>query len=50
MKKYVNESRIKYPSFQPRNLVMLNRKNIKPRHPARKLAYKMYALFEYLES
>jgi hypothetical protein len=37
MKKYANQSRIKPPYFEIGNLVMLNGKNIKTRHPDRKL-------------
>jgi hypothetical protein len=48
MKKYAEQSRIQPPSFEPRNLVMPNRKNIKTRHPAPKLNHKCYGRFEIL--
>jgi hypothetical protein len=49
MKKYVYQSRIEPPSFEPGNLVILNGKNIKTRRPARKLDHKMYGPFEILD-
>jgi hypothetical protein len=48
MKKYAHQSRIKPPSFEPGNLVMLNRKKIKSRRPAQKLEHKTYGPFEIL--
>jgi hypothetical protein len=49
MKKYADQTRIEPPSFETGNLVMLNRKNIKTRHAARKLEHKMYGPFEVLD-
>jgi hypothetical protein len=49
MKKYVDQHRLEPPSFEPGNLVMLNGKNIKTRHPARKLEHKMYGPYEILD-
>jgi transposase InsO family protein len=48
MKKYVEQSRIEPPSFEPGNLVMLNEKHIRSRRPARNLDHMMYGPFEIL--
>jgi hypothetical protein len=49
MKKYANQSRIEPPSFKLGNLLMLNAKNLKTSHPARKLDHKMYGPVEILD-
>jgi hypothetical protein len=49
MKKYMDQSCIEPPSFEPCNLVMLNGKIIKTRCPTQKLEHKMYGPFEILD-
>jgi hypothetical protein len=48
-KKYVGQSQIKPPSFEMRNLVMLNGKHIKTRRSARKPDHQIYRPFEILD-
>jgi hypothetical protein len=47
--KSADQSRIEPLSYEPGNLLMLNRKNIKTRRPGRKLEHKMYRPFEILD-
>jgi hypothetical protein len=46
---YTDQHRLESTSFEPGNLVMLNRKNIKTRHHAYNLKHKMYGLYEILD-
>jgi hypothetical protein len=49
MKKYADKTRAESPRYNKGDLVMLNGKNIKTRHPSRKLDHKLYGPFEILE-
>jgi hypothetical protein len=50
MKKYADQSRIKPPSFEPGNLVMLNGKNIKTRRQPENLNIRCTDYLRYLTS
>jgi hypothetical protein len=50
MKKYADKTRPESPRYNKGDLVMLNGKNIKIRHPSQKLDHKLYGPFEILES
>jgi hypothetical protein len=49
MKKYADEAQISLSTYETRNLVMINGKNIKTPRPARKFDHKLYGPFEILE-
>jgi len=49
MKKYHNRKAIKHPDLKVGDQVILNGKNIRTKHPSKKLSPKLYGPFKILE-